>query len=145
MKRVLIIVLAFVTFALPAVAQSAKEIVDRMNQELNKGDEQGTAMTMDMTFPILGQFSTSIKSLGKMSRADMDVKGEKGIVWIVNALTVPKDGGLLSVALVFPRHIVRGILPCRKDSPLCAVRTFLSGNGRTPPRRDCPPRHVPTC
>jgi len=84
MKRFLIIALAIAAFAMPVAAQSAKEIVDRMNQELNKGDDQGTAMTMDMNIPILGQFSTSIKSLGKMSRADMDVKGEKGIVWIVN-------------------------------------------------------------
>lgn len=35
-------------------------------------------------------------------------------------------GGLLSVALSFPRHMVRGI-PLLRDSLLCGVRTFLSG------------------
>lgn len=34
-------------------------------------------------------------------------------------------GGILSVALAFPRRMVRGILLLQKDSLLYAVRTFL--------------------
>lgn len=84
MKRTLLIILALTAFAAVAPAQTADEIIDRMNKEMDKGEAQGTAMTMDMKIPILGTFSTRIKNLGKRSRADMDVKGEKGIIWMHN-------------------------------------------------------------
>ena len=84
MKRVLIIILALAAFAMPVAAQSAREIVDCMNQELTKGETLGTALTFDIQIPIIGVVSSRIKTLGKMSYAEMDMKGEKGRVWIVN-------------------------------------------------------------
>jgi len=49
---------------------------------------------------------------------------------------VPKNpGGLFSVALAFPRLLVRGILLSQKDSLLCVVRTFLSGTPEGGPER----------
>ena len=102
MKRFLIIALAFAAFAMPVAGQNAKEIVDRMNQELDKGDELGTAVTFDIQIPIIGLASTRIKTLGKQSRAELDMKGEKGIIWIVNDTSwtyTPKDNKI-EIALV---------------------------------------------
>ena len=59
-------------------------------------------------------------------------------------------GGILSVALVFPRLIVRGI-PLFKGTP-CSMQSGLSSAGKRttyisarsePPGRDCPRTHVP--
>ena len=61
-------------------------------------------------------------------------------------------GGIFSVALVFPRLIVRGI-PLFKGTP-CSMQSGLSSAGKRtvrqmtastghPPGRDCPRPHVP--
>lgn len=62
-------------------AQTADEIVAKMDEVMEKGETQGLAMTMSMKVPIAGEFGTRIKTLGDLSRADADVKGEKLIIW----------------------------------------------------------------
>ncbi len=84
MKRVLLVAVALTAFAALAAAQSADEIVDRMDKELKRGETEGIAMIMDMKVPLLGEFSTKIKSRGKMNRADVEVKGEKAVIWTFN-------------------------------------------------------------
>ena len=81
MRRLFSTVIALMAFALCLSAQTADEIVARMDKEIEKGETQGLAMTMSMKIPLVGEFSTRIKSLGDFSRADADVKDEKVIFW----------------------------------------------------------------
>ena len=83
MKRLFFIIATLATFASVSYSQTADQIIDRMEQELKKDETLGTALTFDVHIPILGQVSSRIKTLGDHSRADMDVKGAKGIIWVV--------------------------------------------------------------
>ena len=87
MKRFLIAIVALVAFASAAYSQTADEIITRMEQELKKGETQGTAITFDIHIPLLGEVSSRIKTLGDFSRADLDAKGEKGIIWVAKDTT----------------------------------------------------------
>lgn len=81
MKRLISIFFASIVLAIGASAQTAEEIVTRMDKETAKGDAQGLAMTMSMKIPIVGEFSTRIKTRGDYSRAESTVKGETVIFW----------------------------------------------------------------
>lgn len=87
MKRFLIVIVALAAFASAAYSQTADEIIARMEQELKKGETQGTAITFDIHIPLLGEVSSRIKTLGDFSRADLDAKGEKGIIWVAKDTT----------------------------------------------------------
>ena len=87
MKRFLIVIVALAAFASVAYSQTADEIIARMEQELKKGETQGTAITFDIHIPLLGEVSSRIKTLGDFSRADLDAKGEKGIIWVAKDTT----------------------------------------------------------
>ena len=87
MKRFLIVIVALAAFASVAYSQTADEIIARMEQELKRGETQGTAITFDIHIPLLGEVSSRIKTLGDFSRADLDAKGEKGIIWVAKDTT----------------------------------------------------------
>ena len=82
MKRLALIAAILTAFSAIAAAQTADEIIQRMDQEVNKGDVVGASMIFDMRIPIIGTVSSSMKMLGDLSRADTDVKGEKIILWM---------------------------------------------------------------
>ena len=87
MKRLFFIIVALAAFTSVAYSQTADEIIARMEQELKKGESQGTAITFDIHIPLLGEVSSRIKTLGDFSRADLDAKGEKGIIWVAKDTT----------------------------------------------------------
>ena len=87
MKRLFFVLFASMALAFGASAQTAEEIVARMDKETEKGDTQGLAMTMSMKIPIVGEFSTRIKARGDYSKAESTVKGEKVIFWSDNKTT----------------------------------------------------------
>lgn len=63
MKK-LFAIICFIAMATVAVAQSAEEILARMEAEMDKHDEsEGVAMTMDIKMFILGTMSTSMKGI----------------------------------------------------------------------------------
>lgn len=98
MKKFFLIVVALVAFASLGYAQTADEIVERMDKELKKGESVGTAVTFDIHIPIIGQVSSRIRTLGNRSRADIDAKGEKGIIWVVKDTSwsySPKDNEIV--------------------------------------------------
>ena len=70
-----------IAFAFAASAQTADEIIARMDKEVEKGETKGLAMTMSMKIPVVGEFSSRIKSLGDNSYAESMVKGEKIQIW----------------------------------------------------------------
>ena len=58
MKRILTF-LAVMAFASTAFAQTAEEIIARMDEVMEQvGEENGLRMTMDLKIPILGTMST---------------------------------------------------------------------------------------
>ena len=98
MKRFFLIVVALAAFASLGYAQTADEIVERMDKELKKGESVGTAVTFDIHIPIIGQVSSRIRTLGNRSRADIDARGEKGIIWVVKDTSwsySPKDNEIV--------------------------------------------------
>lgn len=98
MKKFFLIVVALAAFASLGYAQTADEIVERMDKELKKGESVGTAVTFDIHIPIIGQVSSRIRTLGNRSRADIDAKGEKGIIWVVKDTSwsySPKDNEIV--------------------------------------------------
>ncbi len=82
MKRISTLIL-FLSLAVTAFAQTAEEIVARMDEVMEKYESsEGIAMTMDMKIPLLGTFSSSVKSYGDKLRMEMDVKGEHMITYV---------------------------------------------------------------
>jgi len=82
MKRISALLL-FLSLAVTAFAQTAEEIVARMDEVMEKYESsEGIAMTMDMKIPLLGTFSSSVKSHGDKLRMEMDVKGEHMITYV---------------------------------------------------------------
>lgn len=80
MKRFLITVSAL--FAATALfAQTNEEILARMDAELATLDSNGFSMIMELKIPILGSYSTNMYTRGNKTKALIDVKGEKTILW----------------------------------------------------------------
>lgn len=80
MKK-LVLVLAAALVSLMAVAQTPVEILEKMDQTMNQGKNEGMAMTMTMKIPILGAFDTHVWTLGEKSRAETQMKGDKLVMW----------------------------------------------------------------
>jgi outer membrane lipoprotein-sorting protein len=81
MKK-LIAIISFIAFATAALAQTAEEIVARMDAEMNKHDEsEGVAMTMDIKMIIIGTISSRSYILGDKMCVEAEVKGTKHITW----------------------------------------------------------------
>ena len=81
MKKVIITLFAALITATAVFAQTAEEIVARMDEEMATFEKDGFSMVMDMKIPILGTFSTQMYTLGEKYKAILDVKGEKIITW----------------------------------------------------------------
>ena len=81
MKK-LIAIISFIAMATVAMAQTAEEIVSRMDAELNKHDEsEGIAMTMDIKMIIIGTVTSQSYILGDKMRIEADVKDKSIITW----------------------------------------------------------------
>lgn len=80
MKKFLLVLAAALT-AFVAVAQTPEEILEKMDQAMEKGEAEGMVMTMTMKIPVLGSFPTKMYSLGKNSRAEVKAMGRQLILW----------------------------------------------------------------
>ena len=70
-KKGIITVLAFALCAFCATAQTPREIISRMEDELSKHNpDEGLAMTMDIKLPIIGTLSTTTYMLGDKFRME---------------------------------------------------------------------------
>ena len=80
MKKFIISAL-FLALSLTAFAQTATEIVERMDKKISAFDEKdGVGFVMEMTIPILGTFSAKTESRGDKLRMEM----QKGDVHSIN-------------------------------------------------------------
>ena len=81
MKRLLALLTACV-LAVAAYAQTAEEIVARMDAAMEQvSAENGFRMTMDIKIPILGTMSSDAWSLGDKMRLEANMMGKKLVTW----------------------------------------------------------------
>ena len=82
MKK-LIAIISFIALATVAMAQTAEEIITRMEAEMSKHDEsEGTAMTMDMKIIFVGTISSRNYVLGdKMCIVAINDDGKNIVTW----------------------------------------------------------------
>ena len=81
MKK-LIAIISFIALATVAMAQTAEEIVSRMDTEMSKHDEsEGIAMTMDIKMVIIGTISSRNYVLGDKMRVEANMKDKTKITW----------------------------------------------------------------
>ena len=82
MKK-LIAIISFIALATVAMAQTAEEIITRMEAEMSKHDEsEGTAMTMDMKIIFVGTISSRNYVLGDKMRIEaINDDGKNYITW----------------------------------------------------------------
>ena len=74
-------VLFFLAFAAVAFAQTPREIVSRMEAEMEKHEKEGIGMTVDVKVPIMGSMTSQTYSLGNKSRVDATILGVDIITW----------------------------------------------------------------
>ena len=72
MKKILL-VLATLALSLTAFAQKPEEIVSKMEEQMALHEGEGLIWTMDLKLPLLGTFTSNIRSLGKKTRMEAAV------------------------------------------------------------------------
>ena len=81
MKK-LIAIISFIALATAAMAQTAEEIITRMEAEMSKHDEsEGVAMTMDMKIIFVGTISSRNYVLGDKMRVEAKKEDKDVITW----------------------------------------------------------------
>ena len=82
MKK-LIAIISFIALTTAAMAQTAEEIITRMEAEMSKHDEsEGTAMTMDMKIIFVGTISSRNYVLGDKMRIEaINDDGKNFVTW----------------------------------------------------------------
>lgn len=98
MKRILLTVAlsAIALAANPAAlfAQTAEEIVSKMDDALRPSDTEGCYFVMEMKIPLLGTVAAASYVLGDRLRVETEMQGEIGIDWtdgVTNWLYSSKD------------------------------------------------------
>jgi outer membrane lipoprotein-sorting protein len=80
--RRFVVWLAACLLSLTAFAQTPEEIVNRMEETMDKLEVSGTVMTMDIKIPILGTMSTKAWNRGDKTRIEGEMKGVKVVTFI---------------------------------------------------------------
>ena len=81
MKK-LIAIISFIALATTAMAQTAEEIVSRMNAEISKHNEsEGFAITMGMMIILVGTISSRSYILGDKMRLEANKDGKDFVTW----------------------------------------------------------------
>lgn len=81
MKK-LIAIISFIALATAAMAQTAEEIVSRMEAEMSKHNEsEGFAMTMDIKMIFIGTISSRSYVLGDKMRIEASRDGNNFVTW----------------------------------------------------------------
>ena len=80
MKRIISIAAAL-SWALVSFAQTPQEIVSRMESVLDKHQNDGVKMYIDIKIPIIGTLTTKSYALGDKYYIDADAKGTRVCTW----------------------------------------------------------------
>ncbi len=81
MKKLVLAFMAVLAAVVAAVAQTPKEIVDRMEAEMNSHAGEGIAMTVDIKIPILGTATSRSYVYGSKLRVEMKMMGVQVVTW----------------------------------------------------------------
>ena len=81
MKKVFSL-LATLLLAVAAFGQTAEEIISRMEDVMNKHENDGLYMIIDIKIPILGTMSTKTWALGDKMRMEAKTAGVLAITWV---------------------------------------------------------------
>ncbi len=109
MKKLVLAFMAVLAAVLAAVAQTPKEIVDRMEATMNAHEKEGVIMTVDLKLLIVGTTTSKSYMLGGKTRVEMKMMGVQIITWSDgekdwtyiskdNTLTIEKSKGDASEA-----------------------------------------------
>ena len=98
MKKI-IFVLAALAMSLMTFAQTPEEIVSKMEEQMALHEGEGVIWTMDLKIPILGTFTSDIRTLGKKTRMEAVVKGANTISWMneTTSWTYTADSNILEI------------------------------------------------
>lgn len=80
MKKILFSLLVM-AFSAVAYAQTAQEIVARMDEVMSQYNRDALAMTMDMKMPLVGTISSRNYIFGKKIRLDIEKEGKRIVTW----------------------------------------------------------------
>lgn len=81
MKKLVLAFMAVWVAVVAAVAQTPKEIVDRMEAEMNSHAGEGIAMTVDIKIPILGTATSRSYVYGSKLRVEMKMMSVQVVTW----------------------------------------------------------------
>jgi outer membrane lipoprotein-sorting protein len=109
MKKLVLAFMAVLAAVVAAVAQTPKEIVDRMEATMNAPEKEGIIMTVDLKLLIVGTTTSKSYMLGGKTRVEMKMMGVQIITWSDgekdwtyiskdNTLTIEKSKGDASEA-----------------------------------------------
>ena len=109
MKKLVLAFMAVLVSVVAAVAQTPKEIVDRMEATMNAHEKEGVIMTVDLKLLIVGTTTSKSYMLGGKTRVEMKMMGVQIITWSDgekdwtyiskdNTLTIEKSKGDASEA-----------------------------------------------
>ena len=81
MKKILFTLMAALFAATALSAQTAEEIIARMDQETDRFPAEGSFFTMEIKMPIVGTVATDVYILGDKYKMDADIKGNRVLHW----------------------------------------------------------------
>lgn len=81
MKKIIALFAAFAV-TIVAFAQTPEEIANKMNEVMDKLEDNGLRFTSDIKIPIFGTTSTTMYTLGNKMRMEWKLMGKKVITWI---------------------------------------------------------------
>ena len=81
MKKLVLAFMAVLVSVVAAVAQTPKEIVDRMEATMNAHEKEGVIMTVDLKLLIVGTTTSKSYMLGDKTRVEMKMMGVQIITW----------------------------------------------------------------
>ncbi|MBR3012169.1 MAG: hypothetical protein IKH60_02465 [Bacteroidales bacterium] len=81
MKRFILLLTALLASAALVFAQTPEEIVKNMEAQMDKADQAGLQVTMELKIPIIGTTAARMHVLGKKSRTDIALKDHKSTMW----------------------------------------------------------------
>jgi len=80
MKKVIGVIIGF-AFAVSALAQTAEEILSKMEEVFEQHENEGVAMDVDTKVPLIGTITLKTYTLGNKSRIEFKMLGNKLIIW----------------------------------------------------------------
>lgn len=81
MKKAFIFLLTSILYSALAFAQTPMEIVSRMEEEMDKHENDGVVMNVDLKIPILGTVSSKTYAIGEKARIEAEMMGVTIVTW----------------------------------------------------------------